>query len=813
MQELISPDSNKEDGYDREGPVLTEDKVISCRVVNSIIKYLESGGYKADTVLKDLPYSERYLTDPFNWIPLSIQEILCQRAARLFNDEQFMFKAALATTDLKTVGGLEHLVRLLGTPLLAYKGVPKYSRFFNKLTRFKIVRATENEVCFAMTLPPACAPSHHACCFARGILAAVPRLWGLPPAEVRETQCMCDTTLYRKSETRQYGAASCRYTVKWQPLKPGDAKGFKGILQREQIPETVLELENAFVALEEKNALLLQRNIEMAKVREIALRIDSVRTVDEVYSLVVELARDIKGVRFVIVQKQDDSGEYLLTPYFSKIRSGKIKKLLDAIGFDLDKRLGKNPTSHKLRIPLSKIPIAREYRARRRTMVVKRLSELLGDVWTKPLCDTIQKVTGTKKFVVVPFAVRDEPPGTMVFFLDGEVSIDTLEMVVSHCAMAISNVGIKESRETAVRELTESQATMNLIFESVAEGIGLTDLEGTITRVNQAVVRMHGLENKDEIIGKNIFEYIDPKDKAETEENLRNALKKGVAGKVECTFLKDDGSKFLAEVSASLIKDGSGKTQGFVAVVRDVTESKKLQEQFIVRERLASIGELASGVAHEVNNPLTGVVGYSQLLLKRDVSGDIREYLEVINREALRAAKIVANLNNFAQNLKLEKRLVDVNSAIGEVLAIRDYEHHVSNIKVETRFDPDLPKILADEFQLQQVFVNIVMNAEYFMTVAHGRGTITITTESAGDMARISFADDGPGIAPEHLSHIFHPFFTTKEVGKGTGLGLSISYRIVADHGGRMYAESEPGNGATFVVELPISRLSEEPEL
>ncbi len=806
MQELISPGSNKEDGYNREGPVLTEEKVISCRVVNSIIKYLESAGCKADPVLKDLPYSERYLTDPFNWIPLSIQEILCQRAAKLLNDEQFMFKAALATPDLKAVGGLEHLVRLLGSPLLAYKGVPKYSRFFNKLTRFKIVRATENEVCLTMTLPPACAPSHHACCFARGILAAVPRLWGLPPAEVRETQCMCDTTLYRKSETRQYGAASCRYTVKWQPVKPVEAKGFKNILPREQVPETVAELEKAFVAVEEKNAELLQRNIELAKVREVALRIDSVRTVDEVYSLVVELARDIKGVRFVIVQKQDDSGEYLLTPYFSKIRSGKIKKLLDAIGFDLDKRLGKNATSHKLKIPISKIPIARDYRTRRRTMVVERLSDLLGDVLTKPLCDTIQKVTGMKSFVIVPFAARDEPPGTMVFFLDGDVSVDALEMVVSHCAMAINNVGILESREDAVSELTESQAMMNLIFESVAEGIALTDLEGTIKRVNWAVVRMHGFKNKDDVVGMNAFNLIAAKDRAKAKSDLGRTIEDGRSGTVEHTLLKKDGTEFLAEISSSLVKDGAGKPQGLVAVIRDVTESRKMQEQSIVRERLASIGELASGVAHEVNNPLTGVVGYSQLLLKRDVSGDIREYLEVINREALRAAKIVANLNNFAQNLKLEKRLVDINSAIGEVLAIRDYEHHVSNIKVETRFDPLLPKILADEFQIQQVFINIIMNAEYFMTVAHGRGTITITTEATGDMARISFADDGPGIAPEHLSHVFHPFFTTKEVGKGTGLGLSISYRIVADHGGKMFVESEPGNGATFVVELPISR-------
>ncbi|MEE8414530.1 MAG: ATP-binding protein, partial [Dehalococcoidales bacterium] len=185
---------------------------------------------------------------------------------------------------------------------------------------------------------------------------------------------------------------------------------------------------------------------------------------------------------------------------------------------------------------------------------------------------------------------------------------------------------------------------------------------------------------------------------------------------------------------------------------------------------------------------------------------DVKEDLEVINREALRTARIVNNLLTFARKHPQEKQSVDINSAIEKVLELRAYQQRVNNIKVVTRFTPDLPEITADSFDLQQVFLNIVINAEHFMTEAHGRGTLTITTEQVGDTVRASFADDGPGIARENIGHLFDPFFTTKEIGKGTGLGLSIAYGIITEHGGRIYAESEPGKGATFIVELPAIR-------
>ena len=222
-------------------------------------------------------------------------------------------------------------------------------------------------------------------------------------------------------------------------------------------------------------------------------------------------------------------------------------------------------------------------------------------------------------------------------------------------------------------------------------------------------------------------------------------------------------------------------------------------------DRMASIGELAAGTAHELNNPLTSVIGFSQLLMEKDIPDDIREDLKLIYNEAQRAAGVTKNLLTFAQKQAPMKQLNQINKIIEDVLKLRAYEHKVNGIEVKRQLAPDLPEIMVDYSQMQQVFLNIIINAEYFMSEAHNRGTLTITTKKQNGNVRISIADDGPGISKENLRRIFNPFFTTKEAGKGTGLGLSICHGIVAEHGGQIYARNQPGKGATIFIELPVN--------
>jgi signal transduction histidine kinase len=230
-----------------------------------------------------------------------------------------------------------------------------------------------------------------------------------------------------------------------------------------------------------------------------------------------------------------------------------------------------------------------------------------------------------------------------------------------------------------------------------------------------------------------------------------------------------------------------------------------MQEQLMLTDRLASIGELASGIAHELNNPLTSIIGFSQLLMEREIADDIKEDLKLVHSEAQRSANIVKNLLTFARKHAPVKQPGQINNVIEDVLKLRAYEQKVNNIEVVRRFASDLPEIMVDHFQMQQAFLNIIVNAEYFMIEAHNKGTLTITAKRVDNVIRTSFADDGPGIAEENLGRLFSPFFTTKDVGKGTGLGLSICHGIVTEHGGRIYARSQLGKGATFIVELPIN--------
>ena len=224
----------------------------------------------------------------------------------------------------------------------------------------------------------------------------------------------------------------------------------------------------------------------------------------------------------------------------------------------------------------------------------------------------------------------------------------------------------------------------------------------------------------------------------------------------------------------------------------------------MAQDRLASIGQLVAGVAHEINNPLTGVIGFSELLLQRNLPGDIKDDLKIINDEAKRTALIVKNLLTFSRKQPEGKTQVSINEQIRRVLDLRQHEQSVNNIQVAVHFASDLPPIMGNGSQLQQVFFNIVTNAEQAMLGARNRGKLTITTERVGDVVRVSLADDGPGISPENMRRLFTPFFTTKEVGKGTGLGLSICHGIITEHNGKIHAESEQGRGATFTIYLPI---------
>jgi len=251
-----------------------------------------------------------------------------------------------------------------------------------------------------------------------------------------------------------------------------------------------------------------------------------------------------------------------------------------------------------------------------------------------------------------------------------------------------------------------------------------------------------------------------------------------------------------------------------LGISRDVTERKQMEEHSFYTEKLASMGTLAAGVAHEINNPLGVILGFTELLLEK-FPADSEEYdfLKTIENQGLNAKRVIENLLNFARHKEHKEEAVDVNKNIENVLSIMGNTLLLNKIKAVKQLQSDLPPVTADAGELQQVFFNIINNAIYAMA-QNGSGTLTLSTMSLTDTVEIRIKDSGEGIKQENRKRIFDPLFTTKEVGKGTGLGLSVSYGIITKHGGNVTFETKTKyeseeTGTTFIITLPITKDGE----
>jgi PAS domain S-box-containing protein len=360
-----------------------------------------------------------------------------------------------------------------------------------------------------------------------------------------------------------------------------------------------------------------------------------------------------------------------------------------------------------------------------------------------------------------------------------------------------------------VAALEESQEKLRKMFESVTDGISVVDLNGIIAEVNQRMVEMHGFKSRDELLGRNALELVAPRDHERIAANMRRAVKQGTVRGVEYTLLKANGSEFPGELSTSILKDASGNWIGHITIVRDVTERKRMeealkaaQEQLIRSEKLAAIGQLASGVGHELRNPL-GAIKTAVHYVRRKIAGSelsaaeprVVEFLGLIDEEVDSANKVITDLLSFSRVAKPTVSLVKVGSII------RDALNHVTipgNVEVVTDVDPGLPMVMVDGGQIQQVFVNVILNAVEAMPEG---GRLEIRARGKDDFVAVEFTDIGGGIPESVVGKIFDPLFTTKP--KGIGLGLAMSKSIMERHGGDIGVKSKEGEGTIFILSLP----------
>ncbi|OLC85580.1 MAG: hypothetical protein AUI86_11985 [Gemmatimonadetes bacterium 13_1_40CM_3_66_12] len=348
--------------------------------------------------------------------------------------------------------------------------------------------------------------------------------------------------------------------------------------------------------------------------------------------------------------------------------------------------------------------------------------------------------------------------------------------------------------------LARSEARYRHLVESASDAIVTLDANGRFTTVNHAAENISGYK-REELVGQWFAPMLPDDDLPKALAHFQQALS-GETGLFESQFYRKDGEIRTISITYSTPQ----KDEEVLCLIRDVTDQKMLQEQLIQSEKMSAIGQLVSGVAHELNNPLAGISAFAQLLLaEKRFPPDQRTAAETIYSEARRASRIVQNLLTFARQHKAEKVPTAINQVLDDTLELRGYELRVRGIDVRREYDESIPETMADAHQLQQVFLNLITNAEQAMEQRDGHHhRLTVRTRRNADAIRIEVEDTGDGIPANLIERIFNPFFTTKPTGSGTGLGLSISLGIVREHEGRIWAEN-PQTGARFVVELPIT--------
>jgi two-component system, NtrC family, sensor kinase len=381
---------------------------------------------------------------------------------------------------------------------------------------------------------------------------------------------------------------------------------------------------------------------------------------------------------------------------------------------------------------------------------------------------------------------------------------DKRALQLAHNELMTLNRNLERIVEERTHELSASERKYRRIFEASQDMILMTSAEGGILGINDAGVRMLGMDPCP--AGPPCDRLQDFLDAPAVWPDLFGQLRRdGFLINQELQLRGRDGRRFSALISAKLeCLDMEEPFEAIHFIAKDISQRKAMEQQLLLADKLASIGQLAAGVAHEVNNPLGMILGYTQLLIRGEENSTQRyEDLRTIEKHTRTCKTIVERLLNFARSTQTRKELCHIHSVIEEVLGLLKRPFELDRIALERDFDECVPPLLLDKEKMRQVFMNLLVNAKQ----AIGRqGTIKLLTryDAAQEEVVIQVADNGCGIDPENQARIFDPFFTTKLTGEGTGLGLSVSYGIVQDHKGQISVTSDPGSGSTFTVHLPV---------
>ena len=377
-----------------------------------------------------------------------------------------------------------------------------------------------------------------------------------------------------------------------------------------------------------------------------------------------------------------------------------------------------------------------------------------------------------------------------------------LSAVAAQAATALENGRLYRQLRMKAEELDRMREYSENILESLNDGLAVLNRDDRVVRWNRRFEELYGVRHES-AVDRRINEIFDEG----CFDTLRAARRESPEGaavyRVPLMTRHEPPRRLLVNLATTPLRDSDGAIAGTILVMEDISSRVQLEEQLQISEKMASLGLLAAGVAHEVNTPLTGISSYTQMLLQGADADDPRtQVLEKIERQTFRAARIVNGLLNLARPAQVDSGPVDVNAVINDVLSLLEHQLRNGSIQVRKELASSAPVVLGIEYKLQQVFLNLFLNARDAMPKG---GWLTIATRGGLNEATIEVADTGSGIPPDYLSRIYDPFFTTKEIGKGTGLGLSITYGIMQEHDGTISCDSSVGQGTRFTLTLPLA--------
>ncbi len=390
-----------------------------------------------------------------------------------------------------------------------------------------------------------------------------------------------------------------------------------------------------------------------------------------------------------------------------------------------------------------------------------------------------------------------------IWIIYQQILKDKQALQSAHKELVYLNQNLEQMVSERTGALTRSEHKYRRIFEVSKDMILVTRKDGSIVDLNPAGYKLLGLNGTDAARKDKRFQDFFA-DTAHYENIKKIIVKEGFVSNFEVDLKNSDDVKIKSLISGSL-ETGTVETGSTIHfLVKDIEQRRLMEKQMAQAEKLASIGQLSAGFAHEINNPLGIILGYTQLLLKnKGTETERHDDLKTIEKNVRNCKTIVEDLLSFARGSESKKELTGIHNIIDDVLSFMQRRSNLDNIRISTDYDPQVPLMELDEKKMKQVFINLLMNARYAL---NKKGNIKITTglDQGGDQLLVKVTDSGHGIDKNNLSRIFDPFFTTKPTGEGTGLGLSVSYGIIKNHGGDIVVESEIGKGSTFTIMLPV---------